>query len=402
MDHPWTPKTETNDACQKPFGDPDNDTIAIKASKPFEPADLVGMPFIMAVHLINASGNICYRIKHGENQDDLTRTELSLKPVFIVVNGDIVTHSSMSWRIALGLGTDGLNGDWPSRQKTPQEMHAEIALQQNRDWLQSQAKTKTGMSYPVGSGVPNSYPLSINTPLGAGVPNQYPIAINTPLDRAYLRPLQQPLYDTEWFVPGKAIKLLPFFKNPKEYETLKSTYEFLSEAKTMHDTNMDLPGSLSYPIEHSVLGFNAIIDPKTSQEDRDSLLSNGAMVEFKFSGNRPYLSIPFEHICAKRSNDKSTSQVLSERELILVGSAPKKDDQPTQEEIENAALLKTAVKLLEKASGKNYYPFNLGKSALKIKPGEQFSMTLSWKKTPLVSRPVRIIMEIIGLRWAPL
>ncbi len=49
-----------------------------------------------------------------------------------------------------------------------------------------------------------------------------------------------------------------------------------------------------------------------------------------------------------------------------------------------------------------YYPFNCGGKMLKIKPGEKFGCDISWKKTPLVSRPVSIVTEIVGLMWMPL
>lgn len=48
-----------------------------------------------------------------------------------------------------------------------------------------------------------------------GMPNQYLLAINTPLDRAYLRPLQMPLYNTEmtdW--ENMPASLVTYFQRP--------------------------------------------------------------------------------------------------------------------------------------------------------------------------------------------
>ena len=245
----------------------------------------------------------------------------------------------------------------------------------------------------------------MNGPVGSGVPNQYPLVINTPLDRAYLRPLQQPLFDTEWFLPGKGIKQLEFFSRAIEHK-----YQYLEEIKTRHDTNLVLNNQLTYPREHSILGFRATLDSRTSQEDRDALLSSGALVEFTFGGNRSYLTVPFFDICAPRKDEKSVGEILAARELGLSATTllhpanfnPKPE--PTAKD-DNRRLIDYAVKLLEKAGSGNkqkYYPFNLGRSALKIKPDEAFKMTLSWKKTPQVLKPVRIVMEIVGLLWQPL
>lgn len=228
---------------------------------------------------------------------------------------------------------------------------------------------------------------------------------HTPLDRAYLRPLQQPLFDAEWFVPQKGVKYLPFFKNTNVWDSgdPKCNFEFLNELKSKHDTNLNQSGLLDYPIEFSILGFNAILDSKTSQADRDALLSNGALFTFCF-GNRTYLEVPFENILSK-PRQKSVCHALGDYwkkvELAKPENNPNSCREATAHEPKDD-LIDHAVKLLEKCVGDGFYKFNLGRSALKIKPGEAFGAHLSWKKTPQVSRPVRILIEIIGLRWTPL
>ncbi len=228
----------------------------------------------------------------------------------------------------------------------------------------------------------------LRPPAPPDVQEQYPFALKTPLDRAYLRPLQQPLFDSEYFVPQKGIKDLAFFCNP-----INKPYGHSDEVKTKHDTNLWQSKLLDYPIEFSILGFNAIIDSKTSQKDRDALLSNGALFEFKFSGNRPYLSVPFDHVCSRRPSGKSFSQIIAEESL--------KED-AGKEDKEKETQIDQVIKYFDKYRGSDYHKFNLGKSALKIKPGEEFSCSISWKKTPLVSKPVLIIAELIGLRWTPM
>ncbi len=239
---------------------------------------------------------------------------------------------------------------------------------------------------------------------GIDRPYSYPVAMNPGYDRAYLRPLQQPIFDTEWFVPQKRIKELVFFKNP----CYGSKYHFLDEEKTQHDTNLNQSAMLDHPREFSILGFNVIFDAKTEQKDRDALLSNGAQFVFHFSGSRPYLNVPLENVVAKPRSQHSAAHVVAnywtKEELNKPSSnlrtpadqCEKKSSEPKDD------LISHAVQLLEKSIGSDFYKFNLGKSALKIKSGEAFYATLSWKKTPYVSKPVKIIVELIGLTWMPL
>ena len=49
-----------------------------------------------------------------------------------------------------------------------------------------------------------------------------------------------------------------------------------------------------------------------------------------------------------------------------------------------------------------FHKFNLGRSALKIKPGEGFGAIMRFPKPPKVSAPVKIIAALIGLLWTPL
>ncbi len=275
---------------------------------------------------------------------------------------------------------------------------------------------KKSPSYPGPTGCSGPLPVQSGRKLSQAlpvVPNAcpYPLAIGIPLDCATMLPLQQPLFDSEWFIPGKGIKDLPFFKNPIGYEGAHwsngGKFEHLDEIKTKHDTNLNQPSVLDYPIEFSILGFNAFVDSKTSDRDRDALLSSGALFTFLFSGNRPCLSIPFEHILKKSHQKESVCHALADYWTKIESAKPesnithpRKDESKEREPKDD--LIDHAVKLLEKCVGDQFYKFNLGKSALKIKPGEAFRAALSWKKTPLLSKPVKIYVEIVGLRWTPM
>ncbi len=221
--------------------------------------------------------------------------------------------------------------------------------------------------------------------------------------RAYLRPLQRPLFDTEYFVPTKGIKFLPFFKNAcfdfgLNGEIGVPSYEYLNEKKTRNDTNLNQSRMLDCPLEHSVLGFRVRIDPKASTEDRNNLLSNGALFTFEM-GHRHYLELPLEDVVSRRDSELRAISDSIHREFMAVEKYKNPDESIDDYE---QRIVSAATGIYAKQSCGNYYPFNLGKSAIKIKPDENFGCHISWKKTPLVLRPITFITEIVGLLWTPL
>lgn len=189
-------------------------------------------------------------------------------------------------------------------------------------------------------------------PVGSGVPNQYPLAINTPLDRAYLRPLQQPLYDTEVFDFTSAPTLLTYFQRPISQAT-----QSLSVTKFLSETNLNQSAMLDYPREFSILGFTLSFDSTINLLSIATILRR-AWFQFTFSGNRPYLQIPVDRIPAG---------------LGLEGAC-------AMGNITASSLGGGVITSFKNGLGHvaNYYKFNLGRSALKIKPGEAFNATLNW------------------------
>lgn len=292
--------------------------------------------------------------------------------------------------------SNGLNGDWD---------HA--AAQPDMDCK----KIERNSNYPLDSGIkdtgtPNAYPCAVNTPLDAPCvskkePAQYPMNSHNVLDRAYLRPLQQPLFDTEIFVPGKFTKDLSFFCRPVD-----QNYQEVEEQKTIHDTCLNQSKMLDYPLEFSILGFNVIIDSKATPDDRNALLSGG-LFQFQIGG-RNYLKVPLENVCARQTSEVSISKLIAECMLETKGVRITEDER--KEHLKHVAFggVKVSTPKTDKENSdsveclRSFYKFNLGKCALKLKAGEEFNCILSWKKSPFVSKPVKIITELIGLKWTPM
>lgn len=194
--------------------------------------------------------------------------------------------------------------------------------------------------------------MSMNGPVGSGVPNQYPLAINTPLDRAYLRPLQQPLYDTEIFDFTTPPSQQTFFQRPISQST-----QALNQTKFNSETNMNQSAMLDYPREFSILGFTISFDSLIGLKLQANILRR-AWYTFTFSGNRPYLTIGLDRIPAG---------------MGLEGAAAMNGGVSTSDSGQNITCFKNGLGHVA-----NYYKFNLGRSALKIKPGEAFNGSINW------------------------
>jgi len=217
--------------------------------------------------------------------------------------------------------------------------------------------------------------------VSTGVPGQYPLALNTPLDRAYLRPLQEPLYDTEEIPIVAPPQQYTFFSRPIGQNTAAA----LLGAKTEAETNLNQSSMLDYPKEFSILGFNMTLDSTTGFLATAEIYRR-AWFQFTFSGRRPYLQVPFHRI-------------------------------PCGLGMEGCSVI-NATGVLKNGMGHvaNYYKFNLGRAALKIKPGEAFNVRLNYP-TALVAADININFRncapaapasytvsalLVGLSWQPL
>jgi hypothetical protein len=228
-----------------------------------------------------------------------------------------------------------------------------------------------------------------------GIPNPYPLAINTPLDRAYLRPLQEPLYDSEVLNPAAAPNSLTYYQRPISQSTAA-----LNMIKTEAETNINQSSMLDYPREFSILGFNVTLDSTIGMKSAAEIYRR-AWFSFTFSGRRPYLQIPLERI---------PHGVGIEGALATTAAA----------DGTHSGIL---------AQGKNgmghianYYKFNLGRSALKIKPGEAFNAKINFPQAILLDTTLNndfgmtvggpltvdppagwwVRVYTVGLNWSPL
>ncbi len=215
----------------------------------------------------------------------------------------------------------------------------------------------------------------LSGPVGSGIPNAYPIAVNTPLDRAYLRPLQEPLYDSEVIPVGADVTTnsaftLVFFQRP-----YSQTTQFGSISKTEAETNINQSSMLDYPREFSILGFTVSFDSTIGLEIQGALLRR-AFFQFIFSGRRPYLQIPLDRLPAG----------IGLEGAVGVGN------------ISTNSYSRGVVSCFKQGLGHiaNYYKFNLGRSALKIKPGEAFNAKVTWPVGPCTGATLLTLNNFYG------
>ncbi len=223
-----------------------------------------------------------------------------------------------------------------------------------------------------------------------GVPNAYPIAHSVSIDRTRLRPLQQPLFDTE-FYPKDGCEKIQFFQRP-----IGQTFAHNPEAKERVDTNINQSSMLDYPREFSILGFSLSYDKTMDAGDRDALINDGVL-SFFFSGNRDYLTIPLTLM--------PNSEVKSEISLSPETGLEKMEKKINKLTDMVKALLGEKADLEHADVGYKsapYHRFNLGRSALKIKPGEAFGIRVEFGHAPKIKKPCKLVAAMHGLMWMPL
>ena len=86
-------------------------------------------------------------------------------------------------------------------------------------------------------------------------------AYSQPLPSALLRPLQQPLYDTE-SLPAALLTEGIYFQRQ-----LGQTMANAAVVKTASETNLQQPGQLANPLEFSLFGFLFEVSPGTTLAD---------------------------------------------------------------------------------------------------------------------------------------
>lgn len=136
--------------------------------------------------------------------------------------------------------------------------------------------------------------------------------VGTPPATPVLRPLKQPMYDTEVY-PTAGVGRLQFFTNA-------ATIAATGAAKTLADTNMTQNGQLGTPLEFDLIGFNMEIARRTDVNalaDNNSIMNTGVW-QWIFGQNTPWLTVPVTRIPDGVS--QAGSSVVSNASIISNGT----------------------------------------------------------------------------------
>ena len=212
-----------------------------------------------------------------------------------------------------------------------------------------------------------------------GFPASYPYAQSMPLPSAILRPLQQPIYDTENLPAVATPTELIFFQRQ-----LGQTTAYLLLTKTAAETNLQQPGQLANPVEFSLFGFYVEVSPDITIADFINVYKQSVCF-FTYTGNRVYLQIPTTRLPQGVSPEGFAGGTLA-----------------TGSQVVHNGVGHTS----------NMYKFTIGRSALRIRPTESFQWTMRWPSgAPTIvgttsvgatGSGVRIRTILAGLTWTAL
>lgn len=215
-------------------------------------------------------------------------------------------------------------------------------------------------------------------PSSAGFPASYPYAYSAPLPSAILRPLQQPLYDTELITAALTPAEIRFFQRQLGQTTAVGALN-----KSLAETNLAQPGQLANPLEFSLFGFTFMTAPIpgndfVTQADFAAIYSDSVFT-FLYTGNRVYLQLPLNRIPAGVAPEGFSG--------VDAQAAPVE-----RTEIHNGV-----------GHISNFYKFTIGRSALRIRPTEAFQARLEWPAAaPTIAANTRLQLHLTGLQWTPL
>lgn len=210
----------------------------------------------------------------------------------------------------------------------------------------------------------------------AGFPANYPYAYSGPLPSAILRPLQQPLYDTEILTAVGTAAQVIFFQR----QLGQSFAGAPAVVKTTAETNLAQPGQLANPLEFSVFGFLFEVEPGIVLADFNAVYTTSTF-SFFYTGNRLYLEIPTTRI-PQGVAPEGFSAVSTTVAATTI----------------NSTMVHNGVGHIS-----NYYKFTIGRSALRIRPTENFQILLNFPAgATTLTTDTRLRVFILGLQWTPL
>lgn len=111
--------------------------------------------------------------------------------------------------------------------------------------------------------------------------------VGSPPATPVLRPLKQPMYDTEIY-PAAGAGRIQFFVN-------SATIAATGAAKTLADTNMTQNGQLGTPLEFDLIGFNIEVERGISRADHNGIFNTGVF-QWVFGQNTDWLTVPLSRI----------------------------------------------------------------------------------------------------------
>lgn len=201
-----------------------------------------------------------------------------------------------------------------------------------------------------------------------GFEAKYPVARTQRGD--LLRPLKQPLYDTE-SMPASSTGSILFFSRQQGSSDASGAIN----PKTAVDTNLTQAGQLTVPDQYRIYGFIFETMPGTALADFRLIYKTG-LFEFTFTGNRIYLQIPLTRVpagvapsgFAAIDGNSSNTQAVEVSQGIGVVS--------------------------------NYYAFDYRKASLMIQSAENFNAKLSYPDGNIsIATATRLRVFILGIRF---
>lgn len=198
---------------------------------------------------------------------------------------------------------------------------------------------------------------------------------SSPAPQATLRPLKQPLYDTENIPSAGNAAALNFFQRG-----IGQGFAFapVGTGKTLADTNLNQAAQLGTPNEFDVWGFNVRLMNTVTVADFQAVMDQGVFT-FNFGQGRPWLQTQLQDIPSGVAISGSTA--------IDGAAAQVNDDLPVQGAV----------------SVKEIYSFAVGKKPVRIRSNETFGVTVNWPNAnpnPVVF--VRMTVLLRGIFYASL
>jgi len=201
------------------------------------------------------------------------------------------------------------------------------------------------------------------------------LVYSSPSPRAILRPLKQPIYDTENVPSAGGAAQLTFFQRPMGQAFANIP---VGVGKTLADTNMTQAAQLGTPNEFDLWGFNVRLGDTVTLADFQACMDQGVFT-FNFGQGRPWLQTQL--------HDIPTGVGISGSTAIDGAGAATQVDLPV-----NGVV-----------ASKEIYSFAVGRKPVRIRSNETFNVVITWPNAnpnPVVF--VRVTVVLRGIYYSNL